>query len=97
MSTKNPLPPLEALRLLRLPQVLACVGLSESRIRQLEAKGQFPRRIALGDRAIGWREFEVRQWLAARMAGSASAPPRSRADAPANTHGNARKAARKGG
>lgn len=62
------LPPLEDLRVLRRAQVLAVTGLSESRIRQLERAGQFPRRIALGAGAVAYREIEVRQWLAARSA-----------------------------
>lgn len=84
MSTKKPLPPLEELRMLRLPRVIEYVGLSESRIRQLEATGQFPRRVALGDNAIAWREVDVRRWLACRVqrgevkVRGAAKPPRKR-------------------
>lgn len=58
--------PTEQLRLLRLPQLLELVPLSKRRIDQLEAVGEFPRRVALGANAIAWNEYEVREWLAQR-------------------------------
>lgn len=60
--------PLEDLRLIRLRELLDLVPLSASRIRQLEAEGRFPKRIALGDSAVAWRESEVRAWLDGRRA-----------------------------
>lgn len=71
--------PIEGLRLLRLRQVLDLVPLSASRIRQLEGEGRFPKRIALGDSAVAWRESEVRTWLAARITSSAPAKPAHKA------------------
>jgi prophage regulatory protein len=36
-------------------------------IYQLEAEKQFPPRIRLGLRAVGWIEGEVQEWLAIRI------------------------------
>jgi prophage regulatory protein len=55
------------IHVLRLPQVCRTTGLGRSMIYQLEAEDQFPRRIKLGRRAVGWIEVEVQQWLAQRI------------------------------
>ena len=36
-------------------------------IYEMQAEGRFPRRIKLGERAVGWLESEVRDWLATRI------------------------------
>ena len=36
-------------------------------IYQMQAEGRFPQRIKLGERAVGWLESEVRDWLATRI------------------------------
>ena len=59
--------------ILRLPQVMARTGLSRSTIYLRISKGQFPRPISLGGRAVGWIEEEINSWLdeqikASRMA-----------------------------
>lgn len=51
---------------LRLPQVISLVGLSRSSIYLAIAKGQFPRQVQLGTRAVGWRRSDIEQWLAQR-------------------------------
>lgn len=38
-------------------------GLSRSSIYLRMSKGEFPRSISLGDRAIGWLEDDIEQWL----------------------------------
>jgi prophage regulatory protein len=48
---------------LRLPTVKARTGLSRSTIYLRVSEGRFPRPISLGDRAVGWIEFEIQQWL----------------------------------
>ena len=55
-------------RALRLRQVCQLTGLGRSMIYQMQAEGRFPQRIKLGQRAVGWLESEVRDWLAARVA-----------------------------
>jgi len=52
---------------LRLRQVSQLTGLGRSMIYQMQAEGRFPRRIKLGERAVGWLESEVRDWLASRI------------------------------
>jgi prophage regulatory protein len=54
-------------RLLRLQQVGEITGLRRSMIYQLEADGDFPRRVKLATRAVGWVESEIRDWIAARI------------------------------
>ena len=43
-------------------------------IYQMQAEGRFPRRIKLGERAVGWLESEVRDWLATRVDASRGNP-----------------------
>jgi len=33
----------------------------------MQAEGRFPQRIKLGERAVGWLQSEVRDWLATRI------------------------------
>ena len=54
-------------RALRLKQVCQLTGLGRSMIYQMQAEGRFPQRIKLGERAVGWLESEVRDWLATRI------------------------------
>jgi prophage regulatory protein len=51
-------------RLLRKPEVLARIGLTDGQLRRLEEAGRFPRRIKLGLRSVGWVEAEIEQWIA---------------------------------
>ncbi len=51
---------------LRLPTVLTAVGKSRSQLyRDIEA-GKFPAPIKLGERAVGWRQSTIEQWLDSR-------------------------------
>jgi len=59
-----------ALAILRLDQVRARTGFSRSSIYNLMAAGDFPRKVALGPRSVGWVESEVEAWIAARIAAS---------------------------
>ncbi len=56
-------------RILRLPQVCAITGLGRSIIYQMQAERRFPQRIKLTERAVGWIEDEVIEWLDNRAAG----------------------------
>jgi prophage regulatory protein len=51
-------------RILRLAQVREVTGLGRSCIYQLQAQKEFPQRIKIGVRAVGWIESEVQQWVA---------------------------------
>jgi prophage regulatory protein len=43
-------------------------GLSDPVIDREEAQGRFPKRIKLSERAVGWLEKEIDQWIADRVA-----------------------------
>mgnify|MGYP003641014492 CR=1 FL=1 len=59
-------------KILRLPAVKEITGLSRSSIYLRMSKGEFPKSISLGDRAIGWLEQDVNQWLEQCIAQSKS-------------------------
>jgi prophage regulatory protein len=54
------------LRILRAPEVLKRVGLSRSTVWRLERKNQFPQRVRLTDRVVGWIEADVDRWIEQR-------------------------------
>ena len=56
--------------LLRFPAVKERVGLSRAAIYLAIAKGTFPPPIKLGERASGWIDSEIDQWIDARIASS---------------------------
>ena len=53
-------------RIIRIKEVIARIGLSRSSIYNLIAIGNFPRKIALGERAIGFFEHEIEHWMLQR-------------------------------
>ena len=55
---------------LRLPQVCQITGLRRSMIYRMQAEKRFPQRIKLSERAVGWLEREVQDWLAQRIESS---------------------------
>jgi prophage regulatory protein len=56
-----------SLRILRKPKVLDRVGFSDQQLLNLEARGEFPRRIQTGLRSVGWLEHEIDAWIGERM------------------------------
>ncbi|MDP2228244.1 MAG: AlpA family transcriptional regulator [Moraxellaceae bacterium] len=54
--------------ILRLKDVMACTGLGRSSVYKFITEGRFPKPVALGDRAVGWVEEEVQDWIRARVA-----------------------------
>jgi len=50
-------------KIYRLPQVMDVTGLSRSSIYLAVSKGEFPKPIKLGKRAIGWPEDSIEKWL----------------------------------
>ncbi len=50
-------------KVLRLPSVKEQTGLSRSTIYLRIKKGDFPKPISLGDRAVGWLEKDIDDWL----------------------------------
>ncbi|WP_114327320.1 AlpA family transcriptional regulator [Candidatus Colwellia aromaticivorans] len=60
-------------KIIRLPAVKEKTGLSRSSIYLRMTKNDFPKSISLGDRAIGWLESDIEQWLEDKIAASKSA------------------------
>lgn len=56
-----PLPP--APRLIRLPEVMARVGLKRSAIYQRMSEGRFPKSRSLGGKCTVWVEAEIDAWI----------------------------------
>ena len=55
-------------RVLRLPDTVKKIGLSKGSIYRLMKKNQFPKPIALGERARGWLESDLDLWLGQKKA-----------------------------
>lgn len=62
-ATKTP----PALKILRLPEVIARVGLKRASIYHHISEGRFPKPVPLGPRAVGWLEHEIDEWLRQRL------------------------------
>jgi prophage regulatory protein len=56
-----------ATTILRLPTVKARTGLGSSTIYKFISEGRFPKAVALGDRAVGWVESEIQQYIEDRI------------------------------
>jgi prophage regulatory protein len=56
------------IRILRLAQVMQITGLHKTVIYALQATGEFPMRVHLTPRSVGWVEEEVKLWLEQRIA-----------------------------
>lgn len=58
-------------KILRLPELQDRLGLSRSTIyERLKNDDSFPKKISLGDRAIGFAESEVEAWIQLRISAS---------------------------
>jgi len=55
-----------SMKVLRFSKLQERVGLSRTHVGRLEKAGEFPRRVALGPRSVGWIESEVNFWLESR-------------------------------
>ena len=56
----------ERRKILRLPEVRQVTGISRSSLYRLMAKGLFPAPVQISERAVGWREEEVMEWIERR-------------------------------
>lgn len=52
---------------LRLPAVIKLVALSRSTIYLLIQKKAFPNPVQLSQRAVGWRQCDIDEWLESRV------------------------------
>ena len=55
-------------RVIRKPELLNAIGLSDPTVWRLERQGRFPKRIRLGGSSVGWIESEVQAWLEMKKA-----------------------------
>ena len=55
-------------RVIRKPELLATIGLSDPTIWRMEKQGKFPKRLRLGGNSCGWLLSEVMQWMEQRAA-----------------------------
>lgn len=53
--------------IIRLPIVQQRTGLSRSEIYRREGIGQFPKRVSIGSRSVGWVAGEIQSWIEARI------------------------------
>ncbi|MBI4006146.1 MAG: AlpA family transcriptional regulator [Gammaproteobacteria bacterium] len=53
--------------IIRLPIVQQRTGLSRSEIYRREGLGQFPKRVSIGARSVGWVHTEIQAWIEARI------------------------------
>jgi prophage regulatory protein len=58
--------------ILRLPDVKSLTGLSRSTIYLRIKEGTFPTPISIGERAVGWIDSEIENWLEERIKSSRS-------------------------
>ena len=53
--------------LLRLPQVLALTGWSRSSLYAAIKRGEFPKQIAIGARAVAWPQSSVQEYITQKI------------------------------
>ena len=55
-------------RILRKPELMTKIQLSDATIWRMERAGKFPKRIRLGGQSVGWFLDEVNDWLEMKAA-----------------------------
>lgn len=54
-------------KILRLPKVMEITGKCRSGVYSDMEKGTFPKSVPIGERAVGWLESDIEQWINERM------------------------------
>jgi prophage regulatory protein len=54
-------------RLLRLNEVLKLVGISRSTLYRLLSEGDFPERVYISERCVGWTEDSIHDWVVKKL------------------------------
>ena len=62
-------------KLLRLPAVLRCTGLSRSTLYQMIKTKEFPHQVRLGVRVVAWDSAQVQEWIADKIARAGPSGP----------------------
>jgi prophage regulatory protein len=53
-------------QIIRFPKISEITSLSRTTIWRLEAEGDFPKRLQIGNRGVGWLLNEVNEWIQSR-------------------------------
>ncbi|UCV28105.1 AlpA family phage regulatory protein [Ferribacterium limneticum] len=53
-------------KIIRMPEVMAKVGLRKSAVYNMIKRGEFPAQIRLGENSVGWIEADVDEWVRVR-------------------------------
>jgi prophage regulatory protein len=53
-------------RVIRKPELMHRLGLSDTTVWRMERQGRFPKRVRLGGKAVGWFSDEITDWIAKR-------------------------------
>ena len=59
---------MQSLRIIRKPELMTKIQLSDATIWRREKMGLFPKRIKLGGNSVGWLESEINGWIEQRLA-----------------------------
>lgn len=65
MADRDPTPR-AAGRLMRMPDVVAELGISQATINRLHRRGEFPPKVQITSRCTGWSEADIAEWKARR-------------------------------
>lgn len=60
-------------RIIRKPELLNILGLSDPTVYRMEKAGRFPKRLRLGGNSCGWLQSEVDGWISERAAARSEA------------------------
>lgn len=55
--------------ILRPKEVSDLLGLTTRHIRNLERQGDFPPKVRLGPKSVGWRLIDLQEWINSRLVG----------------------------
>ncbi|MGL5907547.1 MAG: helix-turn-helix transcriptional regulator [Shewanella sp.] len=56
-----------AVRIIRMSELSQKTGCARSTIYAFISRGEFPRSIPLGSRAVGWKESDIDEWIEKRQ------------------------------
>ena len=62
--------PRQAQQIIRWPELEATIGLSRTTVWRLERSNEFPKRLQLSARNVGWLRADVDRWIDQRKAGA---------------------------
>lgn len=56
----------ESFRIIRVSELSKIIGMSKASIYRLMNSGLFPKAIKLGVNSVGWKSYEVMDWIESR-------------------------------